>query len=618
MNRSAKDEKKDAPKKRDSNPKQQKKRGGGAHNDDDDVDSKGNVRGLIAYTTSEEEESSEEEIKNRLRNAKRGFRPTSKKLLKKLKAPVESEEEETEEEEEEEEVKPKRKARAPVKQVKKSSSRKSRKSEEEEVEESPSSGTPDEEDDEDEDYDEDEEEEEDDDEDNEEDGKNHNSILLNFGFGEAEEDERMIPKRYKIKKESAIVQNFFKLMTTPIETETIDDHIDQFKSLKDEDQKRMITALENRPKAKDQPVMFKILNMKTTPEIQAQLMAKYNNLQNIDPGSGEYYKMRNWLEKATALPLGIRKELPVKVEEGPEICQAFMSKAKKCLDDAIYGQEESKLQILQFIASKITNPQSRGMNLLLVGPPGIGKTSLIKQGIAKALDWPFQFISLGGDSDASTFSGHQMVYEGSHCGKIVNSLVQAKSMSMVLMFDELDKISDTPKGEEIQNLLVHLTDPTQNADFEDKYLSGIPLDLSQAMFVFSANDINKIDRVLLDRFLVVHLEGYGSKEKMEIAEKFLLPTALKEVNLAERVGISKEVLQHVLETYAKEEKGVRELKRCMEQIAQKLNMLRLFNNPDLPFYIKDFSLPFILKKDHVDKFLTQRKKTGGPPEGMYA
>ena len=620
MNRSAKDDKKekDSAKKRDVGPKLNKKRGGGAPDDDDDVDSRGNVKGLIAYTTSEEEASSEEEQVKTRQSKRRSFRPIAKKQQKKLKAPVESEEET---EEEEEEVKPKRKSRAPVKQAKKSSSRKSRRSEEEEeAEDTPTSGTPDEEEDEDdEEYDEDEDEDdEDEDDEDEDDGKNHNSILLNFGFGEAEEDERMIPKRYKIKKESAIVQNFFKLMTTPIETETIDDHIDQFKSLKDEDQKRMITALENRPKAKDQPVMFKILNMKTTPEIQAQLMAKYNNLQNIDPGSGEYYKMRNWLEKATALPLGIRKELPVKVEEGPEICQAFMAKAKKCLDEAIYGQEESKLQILQFIASKITNPQSRGMNLLLVGPPGIGKTSLIKQGIAKALDWPFQFISLGGDSDASTFSGHQMVYEGSHCGKIVNSLVQAKSMSMVLMFDELDKVSDTPKGEEIQNLLVHLTDPTQNAEFEDKYLSGIPLDLSQAMFVFSANDINKIDRVLLDRFLVVQLEGYGAKEKMEIAEKFLLPTALKEVNLAERVGISKEVLQHVLETYAKEEKGVRELKRCMEQIAQKLNMLRLFNNPDLPFYIKDFTLPFILKKDHVDKFLTQRKKTGGPPEGMYA
>jgi ATPase family associated with various cellular activities (AAA) len=117
--------------------------------------------------------------------------------------------------------------------------------------------------------------------------------------------------------------------------------------------------------------------------------------------------------------------------------------------------------------------------------------------------------------------GHQMVYEGSHCGKIVNSLVSAKSMSMVLMFDELDKISATPKGEEIQNLLVHLTDSTQNSDFEDKYLAGIPLDLSQPLFVFSGNDINKIDKILLDRFTVVYLEGYGPKEKMEIAEKFL-------------------------------------------------------------------------------------------------
>jgi ATP-dependent Lon protease len=144
-------------------------------------------------------------------------------------------------------------------------------------------------------------------------------------------------------------------------------------------------------------------------------------------------------------------------------------------------------------------------------------------------------------------------------------------------------------------------------EFEDKYLSGIPLDMSQSMFVFSANDITKIDKVLLDRFTVIHLEGYGSKEKLEIAEKFLLPGALKQVNLAERVGVPKDIVSHVLETYAKEEKGVRELKRCMEQIAQKLNMLRLFNSPDLPFHIKDFALPFILKKEHVDKFLKERK-----------
>lgn len=593
MTRAEKDEKKDVSKDKPkaSSRNLRKKRGGrNGGDDDDDVDSSGNIRGLIAYSEESEEETPRSSSK------KSGFHPSPRKAALDAKGKIAKEQ-----------------ARAAEAKEKKRGFLKKKYVVESESEEDTSISASEDED-LDEDLDDDEEEEfddEDDEDDWDEDDEEspRRNMILNFGFGEETTDTRMVPKRYKIKKESEDVQKFFKLMTEPIETETIDDHIDQFKALKVDEQKRMLTALENRPKAKEQPVMFKILNMQTTPEIQAQLMSKYNNLQALDPGSGEYYKMRNWLEKATALPLGIRKQMPVKVDDGPDVCSAFMTRAKKCLDDAIFGQNEAKLQILQFIAGKITNPQANGMSLLLIGPPGIGKTSLIKQGIAKALDWPFQFISLGGDSDASTFNGHQMVYEGSHCGKIVNSLVAAKSMSMVLMFDELDKISSTPKGEEIQNLLVHLTDSAQNADFEDKYLSGIPLDMSQSMFVFSANDINKIDRVLLDRFTVIHLEGYGSKEKMEIAEKFLLPGALKQVNLAERVGIPKDIVSHVLETYAKEEKGVRELKRCMEQIAQKLNMLRLFNSPDLPFYIKDFALPFILKKEHVDKFLKERRPT---------
>jgi len=126
------------------------------------------------------------------------------------------------------------------------------------------------------------------------------------------------------------------------------------------------------------------------------------------------------------------------------------------------------------------------------------------------------------------------------------------------------------------------------------------------MFAFSGNDLGKVDRVLLDRMTVIELQGYSSKEKLAIAENFLLPAALKEVNLEEKVNISKEVLQHVIEEHAKEEAGVRELKRCIEQICQKVNMLRIFNNKDLPFHIPNFQLPFVVKKEHVSMFLKKK------------
>ena len=147
-------------------------------------------------------------------------------------------------------------------------------------------------------------------------------------------------------------------------------------------------------------------------------------------------------------------------------------------------------------------------------------------------------------------------------------------------------------------------------------MSGIPIDLGRVMFTFSANYLEKIDRVLLDRMLVVQLQGYSVKEKIAIAEQYLLPTALKEVDLAEKVGVGKDVMAHVLEHYANEEVGVRELKRCLEQVAQKINMLRMFNHKDLPFHVKDFTLPFVLKKEHIDLFL-KKKPINDSHKHMY-
>lgn len=590
--------------------KNNRKKAGAHHDDDDSVDSHGNIRGLII---SESEDSSSEpesddsgltpeqrtEIRREARKAALKARSRIQKNLKK-------EEEDSRKSRERREASkgrsaPPKKGFAPKKKPAPVES---------ETEEEPETEEETEEDENEyEEGDEDEDEEGDEDDEDDEEYDEHegpSGISIHIGGGDMFVD-RMKPKRHNIKKESDIVKKFFKLVTTPVEDNTIDDQIEQFKSLTQDKQTSLITALERKP-ANDASnnLMFRILTMKLPEETQTMVLGKYNSLQGLDPSSGEYFKLRAWLEKLTSLPLGVYKEIPAKISDGQELCGEFMNRASRCLNEAIYGQDEAKMQILQFIATKIANPTARGLSLLLAGPPGIGKTSLIKNGIAKALSWPFQFISLGGDSDASTYTGHQLVYESSHCGKIVNSLIGAKSMSMVLMFDEVDKISATPKGEEVQNLLIHLTDSVQNGDFEDKYLSGVPLDLSKVMFAFSGNNLDKIDRVLLDRMMVVNLQGYSSKEKLAIAENFIVPQALKEVNLDEKVSISKEVIQHVIENYAKEESGVRELKRSIEQITQKVNMLRIFNTKDLPFHIPNFQLPFVVKKDHVEMFLKKK------------
>jgi ATP-dependent Lon protease len=611
-----------------------KRRSGGQDDDDDSVDSHGNIRALIAYDgdTSDESWDSEDDTSNiskltpeQRQEIRRSVRRAAMKARKRIQvdsavsSPKEYRKKVVEESEESEEEAPKK--RSGFIPRKKKVVEESEEESEEETPKKRSGFMPRKkkvvEESEEESEEEDEEEEEETEDEEYEDGRT--GLIISFGGGE-EEPNNMVPKRHNMKKESADVKKFVQLLTKQQEEGGIDDQIDEFKRQTPEKQREILVTLDRKPGAdpNSQSMMFKILSMKISPEVQSMVLARYNTLQNMDPGSGEYFKMRGWLEKFSSLPLGIYKDIPAKLSDGTESCGLFMERARRCLDEAIFGQQEAKIQILQFIASKITNPGAAGLSLLLAGPPGIGKTSLIKNGIAKALNWPFQFISLGGDSDASTYTGHQVVYEGSHCGKIVNSLVAAKSMSMVLMFDELDKISTTAKGEEVQNLLVHLTDSVQNSEFEDKYLSGIPLDLSKVMFSFSANDLGKIDRVLLDRMIVINLEGYSKKDKMSIAENFLLPTALKEVALQEKVAVGQEVLEHIMNEYASEEKGVRELKRCIEAVTQKINMLRIFNTKDLPFHIPDFQLPFVLKKAHVDLFLKKKKPELDPSlRGMY-
>lgn len=431
------------------------------------------------------------------------------------------------------------------------------------------------------------------------------------------------PKKYNMKKEPDSVKRFVELIQKEDEGEedTIDNDITYFKSLTSEKQTALLRALEVKasPPEVQVPLKFKILEkVAAKPELSRIAMAKYNALCNLDPSSSEYYKCSHWISGFTDLPLGNFRDLPVKMEDGPEKCGEFMTKVHKCMETAIYGHEEAKLQIMQFVSSWIANPKANGNVLSIHGPMGTGKTSLIKDGVAKALERPFHFITLGGATDASFLDGHSYTYEGSTWGKIADVLMQSKCMNPIIYFDELDKVSETPKGDEINNLLIHLTDGSQNDRFQDKYFTGIDFDLSRCLFIFSHNNNEKVNPILRDRMYNIKVNGFSMKEKQLIAENYLIVAALKDAGLHEKVSIGKEILQFIIENFTGGEAGVRELKRCIQTIISKLNLLRFYNNPkQVPFSIKDFSLPFTIKKEHVELFLKKKNQLDESVAHLY-
>jgi len=620
--------------------------------DDSSVDSKGNVRNLIDYDYEEESDSeifamedtkeprkAKQVAKRRLRklmkvtpdsdipkkrkptllirddDSEEEEEPKKTKVVRRKAKPVESDEEEevkkprkrkvieeSEEEESEEEIvvkKHRSKREEPVKSRKTSKRMVMEESEEEEEEF------------EDDDDDEDDDEYDDDEEEEEEESKPRRGIdiiisdMLNGGR------DANKPRKYNMKKESANVKRFVELVQKEEEEEdNIDTDITYFKTLNGEKQNSLLKVLEYKasPAEVQIPLKFKILEkVAVKPELNRIAMSKYNALCNLDPSSSEYYKCSHWITGFTDLPLGIYRDLPVKLEDGADKCHEFMSGVHKAMETAIYGHEEAKLQILQFVSSWIANPKAHGNVLSIHGPMGVGKTTLIKDGVAKALQRPFHFITLGGATDASFMDGHSYTYEGSTWGKIADVLIQSKCMNPIIYFDELDKVSETPKGDEIMNILIHLTDGSQNDRFQDKYFTGIDFDLSRCLFIFSHNNHEKVNPILRDRMYNIAVKGFSLKDKLLIAENYLLPEALRESGLFEKVNISKEILQYIVENFTGGEAGVREMKRCIQTIVSKLNLLRFYNNPkQVPFSIEGFSLPFILKKSHIDLFLKKK------------
>ena len=284
-----------------------------------------------------------------------------------------------------------------------------------------------------------------------------------------------------------------------------------------------------------------------------------------------------------------------------------MEDAQNKLDEAIYGMEDAKIQIMQMIGQWMTNPQSIGSSIALKGPMGTGKTTLIKEGVSKILGRDFAFIPLGGATDSSFLEGHSYTYEGSTYGKIVDILIQTKSANPIIYFDELDKVSDTAKGEEIIGILTHLTDISQNTQFHDKYFSEIEFDLSKCLFIFSYNDESRINPILRDRMYVIETKGYDSSEKKIISNNYLIPTVEKLLNFEkDNIKFEEGVIEYIIEKFTKEEKGVRNLKRCIEIVFTKINLYRLMKPGSKLFsqeIISDIQFPFSVTKEHIDKLI---------------
>ena len=361
----------------------------------------------------------------------------------------------------------------------------------------------------------------------------------------------------------------------------------------------------------DVPPKFKVLQLPIPDYVKSNVIKKITAVEEMGSDSGESYKLRSWIDAFLRIPFGKIIPLPVCLEDGQDKCTQFMVNARKIMDRSIYGMLPAKMQIMQILAQLIVNPNSVGNVIALQGSPGVGKTSLARNAIAEVMKRPFEFFSLGGASDIAGFVGHSYTYEGSMWGRIADSIMHSRSMNPVMYFDELDKVSNTPHGDEIINMLIHLTDRSQNSQFHDRYFSGVDFNLSQCLFVFSFNETEKVHPILRDRMTVINCGGYNEADKKAILKDYIWPQLLERLKFKPSdLFLTDQAIKYIITEFSSEEKGVRTLIRTVEAMMTRLNMLRVMKDPSMkeyPFYL-EYSLPFILNEESVKILLIDSGK----------
>ncbi len=339
----------------------------------------------------------------------------------------------------------------------------------------------------------------------------------------------------------------------------------------------------------------KIESFKFEGEVRDQVQQELEKFNLMDPSSSEYIVTRNWLELICSLPW-----------TSPLSNDFDMAEAQKTLENDHYGLNDVKDRIVEYLAVRKLKKDSKGSILCLVGPPGVGKTS-VGRSIARAMGKQFFRFSVGGMRDEAEIKGHRRTYVGALPGKIIQGLKISKSKDPVFMIDEIDKMGVSYQGDPSSALLEAL-DTEQNFSFRDHYLD-LPFDISNIFFITTANTLDSIPRPLIDRMEIIQISGYVDSEKLEIAKHYLIPKSLDRNGLKKSdVRYTRDALLFIAESYAREA-GVRNFEKHLDKIHRKLAKALVLDNPeglrgkaviDKPAILKYLGKP-LFREDDIKK-----------------
>jgi endopeptidase La len=350
-----------------------------------------------------------------------------------------------------------------------------------------------------------------------------------------------------------------------------------------------------------------ILLSKNMPEhIKKICLDKYDELKN---SNNETYKIKMYINILVQFPwLSDQDDNIFKlVADDKNKSKEFLEDVQHKLDKQIYGHEVAKNKTIQILGKLISVQGSHISPIALAGPPGVGKTKFA-QCLAESLDIPFVQITLGGQNDGELLHGHGYTYSGAQPGLIVKKMVDAGSGRCIMYFDELDKcVSKNGQVNELMSILIHLTDPMTNGSFQDRFFQEITFPLNKVIFMFSFNDISKIDKILKDRMEIIDVSSYSINEKIKISQDYLLKELFKEIGFQDKTIIFQEnILNHIIENYTFEP-GVRSLRRSLENILLKLNIDKIYQRGKFEINSYDDKNPLIIDKDIVSEFLGETK-----------